>query len=131
VRRRADRLKLALGAAVAVPLCFIAGKRVRVSLGFGEIDVDSNRDDVPDPCGILRGCHRGECRSQRESEDVDAIDVQTLAQGIDDGADVGRTLGDADRRRVGVARSTGAAVIPVGNDRIRLEVQSSLDRAPR
>jgi hypothetical protein len=74
VRWRPDRLELSLGAPVATPRGLVAREGVRVPLALAPVDVDADRDDVPDARGVLGGGQRGERAADRESEDVDAID---------------------------------------------------------
>jgi hypothetical protein len=73
VRRRTDRLKLPLGAAVATPCRLVTREGVGVSFALGEVDVDANGNDPLHMRGVLCGSHRGECGAEREPDDVETI----------------------------------------------------------
>lgn len=129
VRRRTDRLKLSLGAAVAAPCRLVTREGVSVPFALGEVDVNADGNDPPDLRGVLCGSHRGECGAERECDNVDTMHLEPDAQGIDHGPYVGHKSSEVDRRGIGTTRPARAALIPVRDYEVCLEVQSLLDRA--
>jgi hypothetical protein len=129
VRRRTDRLKLPLGAAVATPCRLVTREGVSVPFALGEVDVDADGNDSPDVRGVLCGSHRGKCGAKRKSDHVETIHLQSHAESIDHGPYVGHKPSEVDRRGIGAARPARSALIPVRDYKVRLEVQSLLDRA--
>ena len=129
MRGRADGLELPLGPPGAAAGGFGARERVGVSLALAGIDVETGHDEVSDARRVSRCRHRGERAADREADDVDAIDVQPSAQRIDDGAHVGHALREGDGRGIGPERLAGAALVPVGDDPLRLQMQPPLEHA--